>query len=201
MKKLQFVFIAGLAMLTGCIQEDLSWKDILKEQKDRTEELSQKLDGLKRSDTPFMLVMVDNPVDTVTKGMDFNSLFRVNPSGVQLTREMIALDCISSRRFFSLAPNIKASYIKSSESFSLKDLAADKNAAGEPLDGQYVATLTSATEETVWDESRMAFVGAYADEDGQTQYISSDVFQTVMMPLPHEGLDIWTYPHATLLIK
>ena len=37
MKKIQFVFMAGLAMLTGCIQEDLSWKALLKEQKDRTE--------------------------------------------------------------------------------------------------------------------------------------------------------------------
>lgn len=208
MRKIQVTLIASLALLTGCVQEDLSWKDQLKEQQEqldaqqkRLDELSGKYDGLKKSETPFMLVMVDNPVDTVTKGLDFNSLFRVNPSGIQLTKEMIALDCVSSKRFFSTAPNTKASYIKPSESFSLKDLAADKNASGELLEGQYVATLTSATEETVWDESRMAFVGAYVDKEGKAQYISSEVFKTVMMPLPHEGLDLWAYPHASLYIK
>ena len=201
MKKIAVFFTASLMLLAGCVKDDLSWRALLSVEKQNQEELAKKVEGLQKSNTPFMLVMVDSPVDTVTKGMDFTSLFRVNPSGVQLTKEMIALDCISSKRFYSTAPNTKASYVKSSESFSLKDLAADKNASGESLDGQYIATLTSATEETVWDESRMAFVGAYADEAGQTQYISSDVFQTVMMPLPHEGLDIWTYPHASLHIK
>lgn len=205
MKKIAVIVTASLMLLAGCVKDDLSWRAQLSVEKQSREELDKKVEELQKSNTPFMLVMVDSPVDTVTKGMDFTSRFRVNPSGVQLTKEMIALDCISSKRFFSTAPNTtagtKASYIQPSKAFGLKDLAADKNAAGETLDGQYLATLTSATEETVWDESRMAFVGAYVDQEGKTQYVSSEVFQTVMVPLPHEGLDIWTYPHASLYIK
>ena len=201
MKKISVFLAAGLALLAGCVKDDLSWKALINDTKLRQEELDEKLEGLKKSTTPFMLVMVDAPIDTTVKGLDFTSRFRVNPSGVALTKDMIALDCVSSKRFYSTPPRTKASYVRASESFSLKDLVVDKNAAGEPTEGQYVATLTSASGETVWDESRMAFVGAYLDQEGKTQLVSSDIFQTVMMPLPHEGLDAWMYPHATLYIK
>lgn len=100
----------------------------------RLDELAGKYDGLKKSDTPFMLVMAQNPADTISKGVDFTALFRVEPE-------------------------TKASYVKKSDHFSLKNLEVDKNASGETLDGQYLATLTSASEAAVWDESRMAFVG------------------------------------------
>lgn len=201
MKKIPAYLMASLLLVVGCVQDDLSWRDQLKAEKERQDQMASTLEKLQKSDTPFMLVMVDAPTDTTTKGLDFFSRFRVNPSGVALTKEMIALDCVSSKRFYSTPPRTKASYVSSSQSFSLKDLAADKNAEGEPLEGQYLATLTSATEETVWDEARMAFVGAYVDQEGKTQYVSSDLFHTVMMPLPHEGLDPWMYPHASFNIK
>lgn len=201
MRKISVFLVAGLMLLAGCIKDDLTWMEELNNEKQRQEELAEKVAKLQKSNTPFSLVMVDAPSDTTVKGLDFTSRFRVNPSGVALTKEMIVLDCVSSERFFSTPPRTKASYITTSESFSLKDLALDQNAAGNPTEGQYVATLTSASEETVWDESRLAFVGAYVDQEGLTQYVSSDIFQTVMMPLPHEGLDAWSYPHASFYIK
>jgi len=204
MNKTAVFFAAGLALLAGCVKDDLSWRALLSVEKQKQEELAEKVEGLQKSNTPFMLVMVDVPQDTVSKGVDFASLFRVNPSGVQLTKEMIALDCVSSKQFFpvqSQSSNTKASYVTPSEHFSIKELAVDKNAAGEPREGQYLATLTTSSEEIVWDDSRMAFVGAYVDHEGKTQCVSSDVFQTVMMPLPHEGMDLWMYPHASLIIK
>ena len=204
MNKTAVFFAAGLALLAGCVKDDLSWRALLNVEKQKQEELAEKVEGLQKSNTPFMLVMVDVPQDTVSKGMDFASLFRVNPSGVQLTKEMIALDCVSSKQFFpvqSQSSSTKASYVTPSEHFSIKELAVDKNAVGEPREGQYLATLTTSSEEIVWDDSRMAFVGAYVDHEGKTQCVSSDVFQTVMMPLPHEGMDLWMYPHASLIIK
>ena len=103
-------------LLAGCFHDDLSWKELLDAQgnklseqeralqeqqarldaeQQRLDELAGKYDGLKKSDTPFMLVMAKNPADTITKGVDFAALFRVNPSGVAVTKEMIALDCIA----------------------------------------------------------------------------------------------------------
>ena len=222
MKKTLVLIMSCLMLLAGCFHDDLSWKDLLNEQGNklsdqeralqeqqakldaeqrRLDELAGKYDGLKKSDTPFMLVMAKNPTDTITKGLDFAAFFRVNPSGVAVTKEMIALDCIESKQFFRVEPDTKASYVKKSDHFSLKDLEVDKNASGESLDGQYLVTLTSASQEAVWDESRMAFVGAYVDKEAKPQYISSEAFQTVMMPLPAEGLDVWMYPHASFKVK
>ena len=222
MKKTMVLIMSCLMLLAGCFHDDLSWKDLLDAQGNklseqeralqelharqeaeqrRLDELAGKYDGLKKSDTPFMLVMAQNPADTISKGVDFTALFRVNPSGVAVTQEMIALDCISSKQFFRVEPETKASYVKKSDHFSLKNLEVDKNASGETLDGQYLATLTSASEAAVWDESRMAFVGAYVDKEAKPQYISSEAFNTVMMPLPAEGLDSWSYPHASFMMK
>lgn len=222
MKKTMVLIMSCLMLLAGCFHDDLSWKELLDAQGNklseqeralqeqqarldaeqrRLDELAGKYDGLKKSDTPFMLVMATNPADTITKSVDFSSLFRVNPSGVAVTKDMIALDCISSKQFFRVEPETKASYVKKSDHFSLKNLEVDKNAAGESLDGQYLATLTSASEAAVWDDSRMAFVGAYVDKEGKPQYISSEAFNTVMMPLPAEGLDSWLYPHASFKMK
>lgn len=142
------------------------------------------------------------PADTVSKGLDFTSILRINPSGLAFTKDMIALDYISGKQFYRGEPNTtKASYIKNSQYFSLKNFEADKNEAGAVLDGQYLVTLTTKAEEAVWDDSRMAFVGAYVDKEGKNQLVSSDPFNTVMMPLPSEGLSPWIYPNASFLIE
>ncbi len=207
----------SLAVLAGCVQDDLSWKELIDAQQEeldaqkakqeaealRLAQLKETIDGLKKSDTPFSLVMAETPADTVSKGLDFTGLIRVNPSGLTFTKEMLALDYISGKQFFRVDPDAqtKASYIKKPDYFSLKNLEVDKNGSGEALNGQYVTTLTTAAEEAVWNDAHMAFVGAYVDKEGKNQLVSSDPFNTVMMPLPAEGLSPWIYPHASFLIN
>ena len=207
----------SLAVLAGCVQDDLSWKELIDAQQEeldaqkakqeaealRLAQLKETIDGLKKSDTPFSLVMAETPADTVSKGLDFTGLIRVNPSGLTFTKEMLALDYISGKQFFRVDPDAqtKASYIKKPDYFSLKNLEVDKNGSGEALNGQYLTTLTTAAEEAVWNDAHMAFVGAYVDKEGKNQLVSSDPFNTVMMPLPAEGLSPWIYPHASFLIN
>ena len=205
-----------LVLLGACVKDDLSWKQKLEAQQKELEEqkkqqeadalrmaeLQKTIDGLKKSDTPFSLVLAIPPADTVTKGLDFTSTLRINPSGLAFTKDMIALDYITGKQFYRVEPNdTKASYIKKSAYFGLKDFEADKNSGGETLDGQYLVTLTTKAEEAVWDDSRLAFVGAYVDKEGKNQLVSSAPFNTVMMPLPSEGLYPWIYPHASFLIE
>lgn len=207
----------SLAVLAGCVQDDLSWKELIDAQQEeldaqkakqeaealRLAQLKETIDGLKKSDTPFSLVMAEAPADTVSKGLDFTGLIRVNPSGLTFTKEMLALDYISGKQFFRVDPDAqtKASYIKKPDYFSLKNLEVDKNGSGEALNGQYLTTLTTAAEVAVWNDAHMAFVGAYVDKEGKNQLVSSDPFNTVMMPLPAEGLSPWIYPHASFLIN
>ncbi|MBE6222639.1 MAG: hypothetical protein E7125_04170 [Bacteroidales bacterium] len=207
----------SLAVLAGCVQDDLSWKELIDAQQEeldaqkakqeaealRLAQLKETIDGLKKSDTPFSLVLAEAPADTVSKGLDFTGLIRVNPSGLTFTKEMLALDYISGKQFFRVDPDAqtKASYIKKPDYFSLKNLEVDKNGSGEALNGQYLTTLTTAAEEAVWNDAHMAFVGAYVDKEGKNQLVSSDPFNTVMMPLPAEGLSPWIYPHASFLIN
>ena len=194
---------ASLFLVAGCDDLfQLSVQEELENQDKRLTELQQTLDGIKKSDTPFSLVVAVPPADTVSKGLDFTSTLRINPSGLAFTKDMIGLDYISGKQFYRVEPNeTKASYVKSSAYFSLKNFEADKNAGEETLDGQYVVTLTTKAQEAVWDDSRMAFVGAYVDKEGKNQLVSSNPFNTVMMPLPSEGLSPWIYPHASYLIQ
>ena len=198
-----FLAAASLFLVAGCDDTfQLSVQEELENQDKRLTELQQTLDGIKKSDTPFSLVLAVPPADTVSKGLDLTSTIRINPSGLAFTKEMIALDYISGKQFYRVEPNeTKASYVKSSAYFSLKNFEADKNASEETLEGQYVATLTTKAQEAVWDDSRMAFVGAYVDKEGKNQLVSSNPFNTVMMPLPSEGLSPWIYPHASYLIQ
>ena len=196
---------ATCLLLAGCTNDE-AWTELKEKQEAealRITELQKTIDGLKKSDTPFSLVLTETPADTVSKGLDFTGIIRVNPSGVALTKDMIGLDYISGKQFYPVEPEAetKAYYIKKSDNFSLKGFEADKNASSEVLDGQYVATLTTTAKEAVWDDSRLAFVGAYVDKEGKNQLVSSHPFKTVMMPLPEEGLSPWTYPHASFLIR
>lgn len=185
--KNRFLWVSAscLVLLAACAKDDLSWKEEMKE--------LQK--------TPFSFVLAQPPADTVSKGLDFTSTIRINPSGLAFTKDMLALDYLSGKQFYREESDAaKSSYIKKSEYFSLKAFEADKNDGGETLDGQYLVTLTTAAQEAVWDDSRLAFVGTYIDKEGKDQLVSSVPFNTVMMPLPAEGLNPWLYPHASFLI-
>lgn len=163
----------------------------------RIRSLETIVNGLRVSSIPYGLVLLESPADTITKGTTREMRFRVNPSGVKFTKDMVLLDCISSSSFLRKEPGTKVSYVKSSEHLSISTMAADKNAAGNVLDGQYVLGVAAAANEAVWDESLIAFVGAYNDHAGQLQYISTAAYPVVMLPQPAEGLNPWYYPNAT----
>lgn len=165
----------------------------------RIQSLETIVDGLRVSNIPYGLVFIDNPADTMTKGESFQMRFRINPSGVSFTKDMLLLDGISSLCFYRKDPGTKASYVKSSDHFSIASLAADKNEAGNTLDGQYVLKMAAAADDAVWDESVIAFVGAYRDHESKLQYFSTPSYPVVMMPRPAEGLNPWHYPNATFL--
>ena len=208
--RIPLIVASCLALLSSCVilDDDLSWKELIDSQKEAAEQrladLQKLIEGLKKNDGPFSLVIAEAPADTVSKGLDFGSTIRVNPSGVAVTKDMLALDYISGKQFYRVdpdkVPGTKASYLKKSDYFYLKEFEADKNASEEVLEGQYKATIGTAAEEAVWDDSNLAFVGAYVDKEGKTQLVSSDPFKTVMMPLPAEGLSPWIYPHASFQI-
>lgn len=52
--------MASLLLVVGCVQDDLSWRDQLKAEKERQDQMASTLEKLQKSDTPFMLVMVEN---------------------------------------------------------------------------------------------------------------------------------------------
>lgn len=163
----------------------------------RVKALETIVGGLRVSNIPYGLVFIENPADTMTKGETMQMRFRINPSGVKFTKDMLLLDCFSSLCFSRKDPGTRASYVKSSEHFSISSLEADKDAAGSTLDGQYVLKMAAAANDAVWDESILAFVGAYKDHEGKIQYFSTQSYPVVMMPRPDEGLNPWYYPNAT----
>ena len=163
----------------------------------RIHSLETVVNGLRVSNIPYGLILLESPADTITKGTTREMRFRVNPSGVKFTKDMMLLDGISSDCFLRKEPGTKASYVKVSEHLSISSMVADKNAAGTVLDGQYVLGLAAAAKEAVWDESVIAFVGAYKDNEGKLQYISTAAYPVVMLPQPAEGLNPWYYPNAT----
>ena len=182
------------------LQKEISgFQSALSGLESRIKSLETIVDGLRVSDIPYGMVFIENPADTMTKGESVQMRLRVNPSGVKFTKDMLLLDGISSLCFYRKEPGTKASYVQSSDHFSIASLAADKNAAGNTLDGQYVLKMAAAANEAVWDESVIAFVGAYKDHAGKLQYISTSSYPVVMMPRPAEGLNPWHYPNATFL--
>lgn len=165
------------------------------------ETLSAELSGLKVSDTPFSLSVVIPPADTLTKDQSFDIVFRVNPSGVPFTPDMIQLDCCSSASYFLQESGTKSSYVKASEYFSIVSFAPDKDDAGAEMEGQYVLTLKPASQDVVWNDSRLALVGAYRDKEGKVQYVSTGSCPVVMMPRSDEGLLSWYYPNASYYVQ
>ena len=60
MKKIPAYLMASLLLVVGCVQDDLSWRDQLQAEKERQDQMASTLEKLQKSDTPFMLVMVEN---------------------------------------------------------------------------------------------------------------------------------------------
>ena len=162
----------------------------------RIKNLEEVVDGLKVSDQIFGFVNYAQ-ADTITKGLPYLFLFRVNPSGVPFTKDMVVLDNMSSKKFL-YTPESRASYITESKNFVADSLGKSRNAANEETDGQYVLRLKTTETRNLIDDNVFSLVGAYRDKEQKVQYVSSTPFQLVMMPTPEEGLTSWGYAHGNV---
>lgn len=162
----------------------------------RVKSLEQAVAGLKVSDQIFGFVNYAQ-ADTITKGLPYLFLFRVNPSGVPFTKDMVVLDNMSSKKFL-YSPETRASYITESKNFVPDSLGKSRNAANEETDGQYVLRLKTTETRNLIDDNVFSLVGAYQDKEQKVQYVSSTPFQLVMMPTPEEGLTYWGYAHGNV---
>ena len=139
---------------------------------------------------PFELIFAGDPTSaiTVTTGSAFTVPFRVNPSSVTLTMEMLQLNCTSDQEFF-LVPT---KTVTAPSHFTLTALEKDSS-----VEGQWNVTITSALSDEVWDEAVLTLVSPYKDSKGETQYLSTQPFKAVMIPSPSVALDTWAYPYAS----
>ena len=136
--------------------------------------------------------------DTVSIGL------RVNPSTTVLTKDNFSLDCyepnvyeveLSKEEKTYLGDTVKteatrASYVTSSESFSIVELLND-SLNGEPLDGQYVLRIAAQSDRNIIDCSRWTLVCSTLDANGDTANISSELFSMKQIPQPKGGIFAW----------
>ena len=158
----------------------------------RIKALEELTAGLKVSDSVFGFVLYTQ-IDTISKGLKFPVTFRVNPSGVPFTQDMVVLDNMSSTKYLVMEEETRASYITESKNFYVDSLGKTRNAAEQEMDGQYFIRLGNKETRNLIDDNLFSLVGAYKDKEGVVQYVSSNPFKVVMMPNPGEGLTPWMY--------
>ena len=162
----------------------------------RIKALEDLTEGLKVSDSIFGFVLYTQ-IDTITKGLKFPVTFRINPSGVPFTQDMVVLDNMTSTKYLVVEEDeTKVSYITESKNFYVDSLGKTRNAANEEMDGQYFVRLATKETRNLIDDNIFSLVGAYRDKNSVIQYVSTNPFKVVMMPTPEEGLNTWMYAHG-----
>lgn len=162
-----------------------------------TKGLKDDVDALQKP-VPSGLVLLEDSVHKVVKGEEFEIYFRINPTGIELTKENIELDFIESDTYLQYTPEAgelipisKASYVTPSEYYECVALEADKNEAGEVLDGQWVLTVKTKGEANFMNKSSFFLVLNYTDATGQKRLISSSTkVNTQILPTIDEGMVI-----------
>lgn len=162
-----------------------------------TKGLKDDVDALQKP-VPSGLVLLEDSVHKVVKGEEFEIYFRINPTGIELTKENIELDFIESDTYLQYTPEAgelipisKASYVTPSEYYECVALEADKNEAGEVLDGQWVLTVKTKGEANFMNKSSFFLVLNYTDATGQKRLISSSTkVNAQIFPTIDEGLVI-----------
>lgn len=162
-----------------------------------TKGLKDDVDALQKP-VPSGLVLLEDSVHKVVKGEEFEIYFRINPTGIELTKENIELDFIESDTYLQYTPEAgelipisKASYVTPSEYYECVALEADKNEAGEVLDGQWVLTVKTKGEANFMNKSSFFLVLNYTDATGQKRLISSSTkVNAQILPTIDEGMVI-----------
>lgn len=162
-----------------------------------TKGLKDDVDALQKP-VPSGLVLLEDSVHKVVKGEEFEIYFRINPTGIELTKENIELDFIESDTYLQYTPEAgelipisKASYVTPSEYYECVALEADKNEAGEVLDGQWVLTVKTKGEANFMNKSSFFLVLNYTDATGQKRLVSSSTkVNAQILPTIDEGMVI-----------
>lgn len=162
-----------------------------------TKGLQDDVDALQKP-VPSGLILLEDTIHKVVKGEEFKIYFRVNPTGIELTKENLELDFIESDTYLQYTPESakqkstsKASYVASSEYYELVSLDADKNATGEILDGQWILTVKTKGEANFMNKSSFYLVLNYTDVTGQKRLISSSTkVNAQIFPTVDEGISI-----------
>ena len=182
MKKYLFRFSLLLAALaTACTKE--GWKDDVQALKEPV---------------PTDIVMLDASAVTAVKGTSFDLRFRVNPSGVEITKEDLELDLRGSDTYVLYDPKeqtgaaaqSKASYVTASDYYEIVGVEADRNAAGEPLEGQWVVTVATGGEGNFRNVAELYLVVSYTDAAGVARKVSSPGLPVQIVPTADEGLEL-----------
>lgn len=182
MKKYLFYFsvLAMAALATGCTKD--GWKD--------------DVEALKKP-APTDIVILDASSVTAVKGTQFQLRFRVNPSGVEVTKENLELDLRNSDTYVQYDPDqagaaaqSKAGYVTPSDCYEIAGVEADRNAAGEPLDGQWVVTVSTRGEGNFRNVADLYLVVNYADAAGVARQVSSPGLPVQIVPTADEGLEL-----------
>lgn len=183
MKKYLFhstILTMAVLMLAACSDDD--WKD--------------EVDALKEP-MPTGVVIMDAAAVTAVKGTEFKLRFRVNPTGVEITADNLELDLQNSDTYFQFDPSTdkradsksRASYVIPSDYYSIVGMEADKNAAGETLDGQWVVTVATHGEGNFRNVSDLYLVVNYTDAAGTVRKVSSPALPVQIIPTADEGLE------------
>ena len=186
MKKYLFYFsaIAMAALATACSKDD--WKD--------------DVEALKKP-VPTDIVILDASAVTAVKGTSFELRLRVNPSGVEVTKENLELDLRNSDTYVQYDPSAaagtsaqsKASYVTPSDYYELVGVEPDRNGSGEPLDGQWVVTVATKGDGSFRNTADLYLVVNYTDAGGVARKVSSPALPVQIVPTADEGLEL-RYP-------
>lgn len=155
-----------------------------KELKDDVENLQKPI--------PSGIVILDETPVRVVKGNQFQVTFRVNPSGIELTKENVELDVRNSDTYFyfdktDTKAQTRASYVTSSDYYELANIEPDKNTGGETLDGQWVATIQTKGEANFRNLANLLFIANYTDATGVARKVSSSAISVEIVPTVDEG--------------
>lgn len=162
-----------------------------------TKGLKDDVDALQKP-VPSGLVLLEDSVHKVVKGEEFEIYFRINPTGIELTKENIELDFFESDTYLQYTPEAgelipisKASYVTPSGYYECVALEADKNEAGEILDGQWVLTVKTKGEANFMNKSSFFLVLNYTDATGQKRLVSSSTkVNAQIFPTVDEGMSV-----------
>lgn len=183
MRKYRFYFFIGaLTSLLACACSDDDWKD--------------DVSALKKP-VPGGVVFVDSASVTAVKGTEFKLRFRVNPTGAEVSKEALELDIRNSDTYLRYDPSTeipdaaqsRASYVTPSDYYEIVSVEADTNQGGEPLEGQWVATVATRGEGNFRNTADLYLIVNYTDAAGVTRKVSSAAFPVEILPTADEGLE------------